>query len=190
MLPNGKPYGVANLYWEERAVSYRPVDWSALGYESDPVPGDPVVVRDGGQHYVSVADSMRNAAAALRALHGGATSGSESVKALLEDCQKVRDDVAKVENRYREAGHALVDYAGALDRAQATTLQALSAAAYAKEEAGDARRLATKYVQYSQDPGYENDPDEQARYNRLANAQNDVAGEYDSKIRAQREVAD
>ena len=106
----------------------RPVDWSVVGFESDPVPGDPVVVRQGGNDYVGVADAIKKCADSLRALDAGGSRGSESVEALLEARDDILSKVEVAEGRYRSAGNALVEYAGALERAQTDSLNALAAA--------------------------------------------------------------
>jgi len=170
-------------------MSYRPSDWSALGYGSDPVPGDPEIVRAGGQHYVQTADSMHNAAATLRALNAGASSGSKSVEALKKDCAQVLSDVEKAENRYREAGNALIDYAYALDAAQAITLQALIAAQNALEAATAARRSAATYDRMALDAHGLQDTEEQTRCTRLAASHRSDAAEYDAQVATQRQIA-
>ena len=125
---------------------WRPSDWSPLGLAADPTPGDPVIVRDGGQHYRQVAQALASSAATLRALNGGATTGSDSVTALLEDCGKVLEDVTKAHDRYQVAGDALVTYSYSLDRVQSTTVQALATARVAAEQAAADRRLAASYA--------------------------------------------
>ena len=40
----------------------RPSDWSPVGLDADPTPGDPVLVLSGGQEYQEVARSIDNAA--------------------------------------------------------------------------------------------------------------------------------
>jgi hypothetical protein len=46
----------------------RPSDWSPVGLDSDPTPGDPVLVLSGGQEYQEVARSIDNAASAMSRL--------------------------------------------------------------------------------------------------------------------------
>ena len=68
---------------------WHPADRSPLGLVSDPPPGDPVVVRDGGQHYWRVAQALAGAAATLRALNDGVSAESESVADRILDLQLV-----------------------------------------------------------------------------------------------------
>ena len=87
-----------------------------------------MVVRAGGSDYVGVADAIRRCADSLRALDAGGSRGSEAVGALLEARDGILLKVEVAEGRYRAAGGALVEYAGALERAQTDSLNALVAA--------------------------------------------------------------
>ena len=132
---------------------------------------------------------MHNAAATLRALNAGASSGSKSVEALKKDCAQVLSDVEKAENRYREAGNALIDYAYALDAAQAITLHALIAAQNALEAATAARRSAATYDRMALDAHGLQDTEEQTRCARLAGSYRSDAAEYDAQVATQRQIA-
>ena len=46
----------------------RPADWSAVELGGDPVPGDPTAVRNGGNDYIEVAQTIRRTASRLRSL--------------------------------------------------------------------------------------------------------------------------
>ena len=46
----------------------RPSDWSPVGLDADPTPGDPVLVLSGGQEYQEVARSIDNAASSMSRL--------------------------------------------------------------------------------------------------------------------------
>ncbi|OKL52561.1 glycohydrolase toxin TNT-related protein [Buchananella hordeovulneris] len=127
----------------------RPVDWSVVGLAGDPVPGDPMVVRSGGQRYVEIADTLARCAATLRGLEAGA-SQSQAVTALLETKDGLVDEAVRSEHRYREAGQALIEYAVALDQAQNDSEQALAAARLAQEDAARAEQLAEHYAQLTQ----------------------------------------
>ena len=78
--------------------------------------------------YQRMADSIASCAQALRSLDAGGSRGSQAVAALLETRDDLLDKVGVAEGRYREAGGALEEYAGALDRAQSDSLNALAAA--------------------------------------------------------------
>ena len=81
-----------------------------------------------GTTTLGVADAIRRCADSLRALDAGGSRGSESVEALLETRDGILSKVEVAEGRYRSAGNALVEYAGALERAQTDSLNALAAA--------------------------------------------------------------
>jgi|GEM_PF-5515322 len=165
----------------------RPVDWSPVGLGSDPTPGDPVVVRDGGRHYVGVADALAGSAALLRAMGAGASSGSESVAALLERARGLADDVGRAEGRYRAAGDALVQYAYALDRVQSTTARALAEARAARREAAAQRRLA---AMWAREAGDAPTPDDQASCARRSRQAAACARDADSLAEAHARVVE
>jgi len=167
----------------------RPFDWSALGYDSDPVPGDPVVVRAGGQHYVEVADAMQNAANMLNALDAGSSTGSQSVEALLKDRDNMVSEVTVAMYRYREAGEALIEYAYVLDRSQSVTYEALVIARNALESAAEARRLAGVCDAQAREGDGLLDDDVAAGYARRAAAHLSQAADYDAQVAAQKQVA-
>ena len=82
----------------------RPSDWSVLGFDCDPVPGDPVAVRAGAVSWTALADQISHCAQSLRALEAGASRGADSVAALLEARDEIVDQVGAMEARYRQAG--------------------------------------------------------------------------------------
>jgi hypothetical protein len=110
----------------------RPSDWSPVGLDADPTPGDPVLVLAGGQEYLDVADSIDSAAAAMSRLDVDGTI-SQAVDALMSTKEDTIGDVRRAHGRYEAAGEALVDYAQALERVQAETLAALEQARQAQE---------------------------------------------------------
>lgn len=60
----------------------RPADWSAAGFGSDPIPGDPDTVRHGGHSYLDIARTPvaapHDGDAAFRLWGGGSGSGGGS----------------------------------------------------------------------------------------------------------------
>jgi hypothetical protein len=50
------------LVWEEMVWVSRSSGWRVLGLGGDPVPGDPVVVCEGGERYLRVADAIARTA--------------------------------------------------------------------------------------------------------------------------------
>lgn len=82
----------------------RPSDWSVLGFDCDPVPGDPVAVWAGAVSWAALADQISHCAQSLRALEAGASRGADSVAALLEARDEIVDQVGVMKARYRQAG--------------------------------------------------------------------------------------
>ena len=148
-----------------------------------------MVVRAGGTDYVGVADAIRRCADSLRALDAGGSRGSESVEALLEARDDILSKVEVAEGRYRAAGNALVEYAGALERAQTDSLNALAAARSAQQDVdeavGRAGRMRESAGEY---PEQGDGADDRARYERAATAADGDAEVARGRVRAQRQV--
>ncbi|MGF0117585.1 polymorphic toxin-type HINT domain-containing protein [Promicromonospora sp. Marseille-Q5078] len=115
----------------------RPADWSPVGLDSDPTPGDPVLVLAGGQDYLEVAGSIDDAAGAMSRLDVAGTV-SQAVDALMETKEDTVSQIRRAHSRYRATGDALVDYAHTLERVQSETLAALERARAAKDAADSA----------------------------------------------------
>lgn len=143
----------------------RPADWSAAGFGSDPVPGDPDEVRRGGNSYVEIARTIDRTVRGLRSLDLDSTV-SEAIDALGETARQVADDIARAEARYRATGNALVSYAAALASAQDDSLAALRRAQGAQGDASDAQQDRRRYLYLSETA---TDPADALRYERLAN---------------------
>ncbi|MGC5166719.1 polymorphic toxin-type HINT domain-containing protein [Luteimicrobium sp. DT211] len=122
----------------------RPTDWSPVGLDIDPTPGDPVLVLSGGREYLDVADSIDAAAAAMARLDVvGAVS--QAVDALMDRKEDTISEVRKAHARYQAAGEALVSYASTLEQVQSDTLAALQRARGAHADAADAARTEHSY---------------------------------------------
>lgn len=105
----------------------RPYSWYPLA-ASDPVPGDPAVVRAGGDHYRQVATAIGDAERVLRALVDAQDAVSHAVDAIRDRTHAVADRIRKAHARYDAAGDALVRYSIQLDLAQTQSLDALHTA--------------------------------------------------------------
>ena len=138
---------------------------------------------------MGVADAIRRCADSLRALDAGGSRGSESVEALLEARDDILSKVEVAEGRYRAAGNALVEYAGALERAQTDSLNALVAARSAQQDVdeavGRAGRMRESAGEY---PERGDGADDRARYERAATAADGDAEVARGRVRAQRQV--
>ena len=159
----------------------RPSDWSALGFDCDPVPGDPVAVRAGAVSWTALADQISHCAQSLRALEAGASRGADSVAALLEARDEIVDQVGVMEARYRQ-------YAVVLDRAQSESLRAWYAARDAQGELDAAVGRSESFTRSAQDAGVAGDDEERARCTRLAGAAEADAACARGRIAAQQQV--
>lgn len=142
----------------------RPADWSAAGFGSDPIPGDPDTVRHGGHSYLDIARTIDTTVRGLRTLDLESTV-SEAIDALGETARTVADDIAKAEARYRATGNALVSYAAALADAQDASVTALQRAQSAQDAASDAQTERRRYLHLSESAA---DPADALRYETLA----------------------
>lgn len=142
----------------------RTADWSAAGFGSDPVPGDPAAVRLGGHSYLDTAGTIDRTVQGLRALDLNGTI-SEAIDALGETARGVADDIARAEARYRATGNALVAYASALEDAQDASLAALRRAQGAQTDAAGAQQDRRRYLSLA---GGASDAADALRYERLA----------------------
>ncbi len=111
----------------------RPYSWYPLA-SSDPVPGDPGVVRAGGDHYREIAAAIGDAERVLRALVDAQEAVSDAVDAIRDRTHAVADSIRKAYDRYHAAGDALVVYSLQLDRAQTQSLDALHLARSAQHD--------------------------------------------------------
>jgi hypothetical protein len=105
-------------------------------------------------------------------------SDARSVEGLLEARDRVVDDVAKAEGRYREAGGALVTYGRVLDRVQSEADGALRVAKEAASEVAEAERLVGVYERRAGEALAQERLDDYQRYQRLVLVQRErmVAG--------------
>ncbi|MFE6968223.1 polymorphic toxin-type HINT domain-containing protein [Isoptericola sp. NPDC057653] len=115
-----------------------------MGLDSDPTPGDPVLVLAGGQDYLEVAGSIDDAAGAMSRLDVAGTV-SQAVDALMETKEDTVSEIRRAHSRYQATGEALVDYARTLDRVQAETLAALEKARSARDAADSAAGSRDRY---------------------------------------------
>lgn len=161
----------------------RPGDWSAAGFATDPVPGDPSALVRSGTDYVSIADAIARTATSLRSL-GVDGQQSEAIFALAETAGGVADDISQAEKRYRETGSAILDYATALESAQSESLEALYEARSAQQAADDAAADERRYLSLARG---EADPASTLRYTSLGDGAADDASYARSRMAAARE---
>lgn len=160
--------------------------WQAIGYGSDPVPGDPDVVAQGGSDYLAVADAI---VGAKRKLDGIDLDGqiSQAVDKLLEKTGDVARDIGKAEARYRAAGQALTAYAPVLRTAQDDSATALYRASSALQASDSANSKQQYYLSLSQS---ETDPAAQLQYTNLAKQSAGDADDATASVAAWRSQID
>lgn len=163
----------------------RPSDWSVVGYAGDPTPGDPVVVRDGGQRYTQVADAINRCVATLRNLEAGACQ-SQAVEALMGTKKDILDGLGKAEGRYRNAGEALTSYSTVLEQVQRDTAAALSVAQSAKIDLDDANSRQARYQELANDTTDAADTEQRERYQKLSTQGGSDAQTASSQIASQK----
>lgn len=120
----------------------RPLDWSPLA-GSDPVPGDPDLVRELARRYGRTASAISTAAANLRKISGGKVGWTgKAGPELRERAGDVAETVGKAHDRYSDASTALSHYATSLELAQDKADAALRDAKSAENDARAARAAA------------------------------------------------
>ena len=111
------------------------------------------------------------------------------MEALLEARDDVLSKVEVAEGRYRAAGNALVEYAGALERAQTDSLNALVAARSAQQDVDEAVARAGRMRESAGEyPEQGDGADDRARYERAATIADGDAEAARGRVRAQRQV--
>jgi hypothetical protein len=114
-------------------------------------------------------------------------SDAKSVDVVLDKKDQVADSVSKAHDRYQTAGDALVEYAGVLDSAQASSAHALSQAKSEHDSAAQRRRDADGW---GRDARGATDPDEKARYLRYQRQALADVSEHESNVSTWKQVVD
>jgi hypothetical protein len=115
----------------------RNYDWSPVGLGTDPIPGDPVVLRDEATKYKSVAESITEAATNLRNIANTGDASGEFVEAFATQANEVADRISKAEIKYTGLADALREYAGPLEQFQQDSVTILNRAINASSVAAD-----------------------------------------------------
>ncbi|WP_213816077.1 putative T7SS-secreted protein [Glaciihabitans sp. dw_435] len=159
----------------------RPTDWTPVGYTSDPIPGDPSIVRSGGQDYLDVAEAIHSAERRLRSLDSGTLAISLAADALQEKSTEVADNVGRAYSRYAAVGNALLAYAPELESAQRESADALLSARSAKDMADDSTTSHQHYLRLAE---HETDPAQKLVYTQLADNSEQDAGSATYAVQA------
>ncbi|GAA4191085.1 hypothetical protein GCM10022288_21390 [Gryllotalpicola kribbensis] len=160
--------------------------WREIGYDGDPVPGDPDVVAAGGADYLAVAEAI---VGAKRKLDGIELDGqiSQAVDKLLEKTGEVASNIGKAEARYRAAGQALTAYAPVLRNAQDDSAAALYRASSARQASDSANSNQQYYLHLAQN---ETDPASALQYTNLAKRAGDDADDANATLSGARSQID
>ena len=159
----------------------RPFDWTPLASQ-DPTPGSPQDIEDGQTYYDSIADAAERAYQALGTVATAANMDSDAVRALHDRAVELREDIEKVDERYRETARALGNYADELRAAQVAADGALAeaqAAQSARETAADNRRYYARMVDHYANAG---DSEQAVRYSGLVQESQRIMNSKDAEI--------
>jgi hypothetical protein len=141
-------------------------NWMILGYESDPVPGDPGVVRKFAADYAGVAQAIADASTRLRSIADRQDSESEFISKFRSQASEVATDIDKAHERYAGVAGAMAGYAPSLEEAQTRAKSALNLA----QGSSPSFQLHTMEVnKYTQDLQYDTSltPDERQHFTLL-----------------------
>ena len=144
----------------------RPTDWSPLHLDSDPIPGDPHVVKAFATRYSNVAEAIRTAATKLNSIadHSDGEQ-SEYVDKFRDEAREVANKVSRAHQRYARVASAMHDYATPLEQAQSDADAALIRARNASDAHSTATTLDHHYEQELQRPDLTDD--DRTRYTQL-----------------------
>src|SRR5262249_11221660 len=109
----------------------RPADWSALGLDSDPVPGDPERVGQEAAQLAGVGQQLSDQIAALRKIAASGTNGAltgQYADKVRSSASDVAGQLDKVVGRYQKVSQALNQWVPELEYAQSQSVRALQAA--------------------------------------------------------------
>lgn len=106
-------------------MALRPYDWTPLGLDSDPVPGNPEVVSAESRRLVQTVQELRGQITMLQRIASDTTLKGQYAGALRAHAQQLSQDLGKVASRYESVAEATGEWSGDLAETQATSLTAL-----------------------------------------------------------------
>jgi hypothetical protein len=130
----------------------RPVDWSAVGYAHDPVPGEPDVIRYYAGEFSQTSQQINVASIKLSQILADA-AGSEFIEEIKTDAQKVSERIKQAQTRYSRVAQSVRTYATPLQNAQDIADKALFRARRARSEEHAALNKIHVYQREMQEPG-------------------------------------
>lgn len=102
--------------------------WQPLGYDTDPVPGDPGRISQEAQHLASVATQITNQVAALRKIAGDGTEVGKHADVIRSQASDLAGQLDKIVGRYQKVSSVLNSWVPDLEQAQSMSIQALNQA--------------------------------------------------------------
>lgn len=102
--------------------------WQPLGWDTDPVPGDPLQVSAEAAHLAQVAQDITGQVTALRKISADGVQIGQAPEAIRTTAQTLAGDLAKVAVRYQKVAAALGGWSPELEQAQRMSVQALDQA--------------------------------------------------------------
>ena len=109
-------------------MTSRPYDWTALGLDADPVPGNPDLVSAESRRLGQTAQELRSQIALLNQISQDTTLKGQYAGTLRAHAQQLSTDLDKVATRYEDVAEATTEWSGNLADAQAQSLTALNMA--------------------------------------------------------------
>jgi hypothetical protein len=102
--------------------------WQPLGYDTDPVPGDPGQVSQEAQHLAAVADQITSQVAVLRRIAGDDTEVGKHAEVIRSQASDLAVQMDKIVGRYQKVSSILNSWVPDLEQAQSMSIQALDEA--------------------------------------------------------------
>lgn len=137
----------------------RPTDWSAVGWDRDPIPGDSTVVAAAARQYRSTAEAVGASINNLDRIDAANMKG-EAITAVLDRIKQVRGQLYSVEGRVAGAATALEIYHPVLASTQVDSERVLREAEGYRAEEEQAVRSANEAAERhntSNDPNMKSD---------------------------------
>lgn len=148
----------------------RPTDWSAVGMQLDPVPGDPAEIRQSASSARSIEQAIAQQVERLKSLKDGEGWESESGEKFRDSAGDLAGAIEKAKGRYTQLAAALDEWANGLEGLQREADAALLQA----QDAQDAHRAAANQTITADEDTPEHQDQVDAQDRALSAAQGDI----------------
>lgn len=102
--------------------------WQPLGWDTDPVPGDPEVITEEARLLASVAEQINGQIEALKKISSDQTNFGRTADAIRSSASDLVGTLQVVAERYHRVSSALTGWVGELEQAQSMSIRALDQA--------------------------------------------------------------